>query len=377
MKHKLKACIQGGSLSWLRRYCGDDFISYLTSHNLLERQSGYALTVVESGQPLDVCYIEETAEYYVEGEVRGVWEYKKIPAKETALFRLSLKAFLQEALNLDIFNVTLRNLKPLRNGCGAFRICDIPAFNVTLYLTLSNNGMEFFQIEQDCKHFSKGVAIICPENDPPAEYLSVVGNCQIIALDDLFADGDEQDMAPLTVYLRSNSGTHTPPYTVMPSLEPGQVSWDDIGIHIRENHTLDIFLKGKKKNYMREHVHFTRSAANTTGNEIKQARLLLALAYIKEWKTLESKTQKTLQRLSRDMQTFFRQSSPFYEKGENGLYRLKPAITLDDSLSERFQISIAKLRDELESSGLRKVQECSGIPDWDTINSVTNKPSRR
>lgn len=377
MRHKLNTCICGGSLSWLQRCCGNRFFSYLMTHGLLKRCEGYAHVVLVRGEPLDVCYIEETAEYYVEGEVRGVWEYKKIPASEAALYKLSLKDFLLKALDLDCFRVPLRTLSPLRNGCGAFRICDLPSFNVTLYLSLTNSDTEFFLIEQDCKHFSKSVVIICPENDPPTRYRSVAGNCQIIALDDLFAEGDEQDMAPMTIYLRSNSGTSTPPYTVMPSLEPGQVSWGDIGIHIRENHTLDIFLKGKKKNYMREHVHFTRSAVNTTGNEIKQTMLLLALAYIKEWKPLESKTQKTLQRLSRDMQTFFRQSSPFYEKGENGLYKLKPAISMDDSLSECFQISAAELRDELESSGLRKVQECSGIPDWDTINSVTNKPSRR
>ncbi len=377
MKHKLQTCICGGSLSCLRRYCRDEFFTYLMNHNLLKSQEGYAHSVIVRGEPLDVRYNEETAEYRAEGTIRGVWVDRKIPASKAILYKLSLKDFLKEALCLDMFNVQLHHLAPLRSGCGAFRICDLPEFNVTLYLSLTNSNTEFSLIEQNCKHFSRGVVIICPENDPPAEYRSVVGNCQIIALDDLFAEGDELDMAPMTVYLRSNGGTQTPPYTVMPSLEPGQVSWEDIGLHFREDHKLDILIKSKKKTFLREHVYFTRMAVNTTDNEIQQTNLLLALAHIKEWNTLGGQRKKALERLSKEMQVFFRQPSPFYAKGKDGLNRLKPLISVDPALSESFQESVAELRNELESSGLRKVQSGSGITDWDAFKSVTNKLRRR
>lgn len=362
MHHKLRDLVSGGSISYLSRVCSEDFVAYLRDNSMLQPLPTHANTYVKDGQFLSI--ISEEDRFYAAGMCDGVFVYDEISPQEAVGYKIDLKKFLSTILASDYFEASLKSLKPLRDGTHAYRVCEIRAYNVTIYFTLNNSDAEYAIIENESDNFNKGVVILSPDSQVPPSYKGVIGNCQHISIESLFDSGEDGKPAPLTAYLKSNSGSNVPPFQVCPNLRPGQVTWSDIQLTLHANHTIAIGIKGDIKPYPWENIWFLRSTTNTKSNELAQTQLLKTLAFLKKWKTFEDKrVQKNLNRLNAEMQIFFCQPKPFYEKGEDGFYHPRLKLVLDNDLRDQFKELGSKLADERSSSGLRKAQLASGLSD--------------
>ena len=364
-------------MSVLTRFCGQELVHYLVSRNLIVGCNTHADTYIKDGEPLSI-YEDSDGTFRVEGLHRGVWIDEEITSSDSLKHQLDLRTFIKEVLHLDYFNIPLAKLNCLREGSGAYYICKIKSHNVDLYLTLNNSDTEFALIEKHCKRLSNGVVIIAPENNAPPAYKSVIGNCQYIALDDLFADGHDDEPAPITVYMRSNGYDGSVPITVCPYLELEQIGWGDIEITLKCDHKLTISIKSKDKPYLYEQIRFTRAKVNGETMDLHQTELLKILAYVQVWEQFPTKKHvRLLQRLNDDMQVFFCQKEAFYEKGRDGKYRLRLKLALDSGLTEQFDKLSLEFTDDIESSGLRKSQLASAIPDRDPREAVFDKRAQR
>lgn len=361
MDCKLQKLMLGGSRSWLHRVCGDRLMEFIDDRSLLKETPATANVYVRNGILYD---IEQESEDRFVATGGPLCDEFAIDKQDAISYKLNLKAFLTEILGMEYAQRTV-TLSPLRPGVddGACRICNIPYLGVTLYWCPHNSNDEFHEVERDCENFSNSVVIVVPSKAAPSRYASSIGNLQYVGLDELFEQMDET-VKPPTCYLKKVKGAkQSKPWQTYPKKIHDHVMWSNIQLSFTSGGKITISIDGKSETHMQSDIYFTRPVANSSKQDSKQVLTLKLLGVFRQWKPLTGKYKKRLQRLSDDMQRFFRQPSPIYYKGQDGLYHLALTVKLEDESIEFYTQLRNKVLDERANSGLRKIIESCGLTD--------------
>lgn len=367
--NNISSLLKGGSESYLIDRVGAIFWRYLKDNNLISATNGIASCVVLNGCTLEVE--QEGDSIIAEGILDGLIQRIELASHQYLRYHVDLQKFLFLALGLSSLmkenELTTKRIT-LLSGSSAYKVIHLTAYGCTVYWCPNNSDSEFSAVERDNDGIlSNKIVILTPRSTVPKSFQTKIGNTQHIDLKQLIDESDgDIDITPLTNLIKgAKQQQNVYPYYIHPKLQPDEFVWEDFSLEIRRG-DVALSYNGKHELYAHYKLHFSRPPQG----EAKSLRLplyfLLLLGAGYRCKSLKlDKHRQMLRRINQELQTFFRQSERFYEKGEDGSYHPRLNISVEATyLSELEETWAQSVKNDIESSdnsGLRKAMVKSNL----------------
>ncbi len=361
----------GASPSMLKMACGRTLYAFLARENLLTAKECPAGSVLQDGVVCPVLISDDNEPYMVRPSSHRV--HIPPPSEELKKLTIDRKALMKRIIDPQGDLGCEFPVSEFRNNPEVFKVTDINALGIRIYLSFNGTDTEFSHIHfhqaQDKELYGRSIVIITPTGQiPPAytkdtKWFDRVVSMKVL-LENAIDGGPDELKSPVTNFIgtgpRSNARGCL---LVHPSLNLNQTEWSKVTIELTNNKRVHIDVKGVGLlNKPIDMISFTAPIGHGQISDRNSYMLLstsaLSGGVVKVSDGTDGKTlRKQMERLNAKMQMFFCLSERCYDAGEDGSYRFKFTITLDEALKKEREAELSKAKNESGATEIDKALE--------------------